>query len=124
MTRKDMADYLKHLQAKEDWLREQGQKEYAHEEDNAFANFERISARLPNVSREQVLLVYLLKHIDGIIAYVNNPNMEQRDEIEGRIGDARVYLALLGGMFADKDNTLPYDKTVEYPITDTADNYA
>lgn len=103
MTRQDMALVLQELQKQEDWLREQGQKEYAHEEDNAFANFERIANRFPNITREQVLVVYLLKHIDGIIEYVRNPTHEQRDSIYGRIGDARVYLALLFGMFKDRE---------------------
>ena len=62
--------------------RDDGQKEYARTDDNVFANFERVAKKLSNsdnrpdlskddpifskVSREKVLLVYLLKHIDGI----------------------------------------------------------
>ena len=74
----------------------QGQKEYAHDTENVFANFERVASNL-NVSREKALLVYLLKHIDGICSYVDGHKM-QRDNLKGRITDAIVYLCLLWGM--------------------------
>lgn len=74
-------------------LRQEGQKEYAHEDTNALANFERV-ASLTGISKEQVLLVYLQKHIDGISAYVKG-HKSQRESISGRINDAIVYLCLL-----------------------------
>tara|TARA_R110002051_G_scaffold324439_2_gene421700 strand:- start:142 stop:420 length:279 start_codon:yes stop_codon:yes gene_type:complete len=77
-------------------MRDAGQKEYAHTEDNVFANFERVS-ELTDVSREKVLLVYLLKHIDGISAYIKG-HQSQRESVNGRITDAIVYLLLLKGM--------------------------
>jgi hypothetical protein len=76
--------------------RDDGQKEYARDIDNVFANFERVGKYI-NVSREQVLMVYLLKHIDGIMAYING-HKSQREGVEGRITDAIVYLLLLRGM--------------------------
>lgn len=83
-------------------VRGQGQMEYAHRDDNAFANFERVAERL-GVSREQVLLVYLEKHLDGIHAYVKG-HKSQREDVRGRIKDAIVYLCLLRGMV--EQNTL------------------
>ena len=80
--------------------RDDGQKEYARDVDNVFANFERVGKYI-NVSREQVLMVYLLKHIDGIMAYING-HKSQREGVEGRITDAIVYLLLLRGM-VDED---------------------
>lgn len=77
-------------------LREAGQKEYAHRDDNAFANFERVSERL-GIYREQVLLVYLEKHLDGIHSWVKG-HRSQREDVRGRINDAVVYLCLLRGM--------------------------
>ena len=77
-------------------LRLAGAKEYAHREENSFANFERVGESL-GLSREAVLLVYLLKHIDGISAYVQG-HRSQREDIRGRINDAIVYLLLLRGM--------------------------
>ena len=76
--------------------RDAGQKEYAHSEDNVFANFERVAANL-NISREQALMVYLLKHVDGINAWVKG-HKSQREDVTGRIKDAIVYLCLLWGM--------------------------
>lgn len=108
MTRAEAAQVLKDLQDIEDRIREQAQKEYAHDEENAFANFERVAERIAcrecgaKITREQVLMVYLLKHVDGIIAHINGHEV-QREGIEGRIVDTRVYEALLAGMFREKD---------------------
>ena len=77
-------------------MRAAGQKEYARKKDNAFANFERVGENL-NVDRKKVLLVYLLKHIDGICAYVDG-HKSQREDVRGRITDVIVYLCLLWGM--------------------------
>jgi hypothetical protein len=79
--------------------RDAGQKEYAHDKDNVFANFERISKAL-NISREKVLMVYLLKHVDGIKEYINGYK-SQREDVTGRITDAIVYLMLLWAMNED-----------------------
>jgi len=80
--------------------RDEGQKEYAHTEENVFANFERVAAGL-DVSKEKVLMTYLLKHIDGINAWVKGHH-SQREDITGRIKDSIVYLCLLWGMADDK----------------------
>jgi hypothetical protein len=76
--------------------RDAGQKEYAQNQDNIFANFDRISNSL-SISREKVLMTYLLKHIDGISAYVKG-HKSQREDVTGRITDAIVYLMLLWAM--------------------------
>ena len=80
-------------------LREAGQKEYAQSIDNALANFERVAGHT-GVTREQVLLVYLSKHMDGIHSYVKG-HKSQRESVEGRINDAIVYLVLLRCMVED-----------------------
>ena len=82
-------------------IRLAGQKEYAHDEDNCFANFERI-AKLQDLSRETILMTYLFKHIDGIQSYVKG-HKSQREDVRGRIVDIIVYLTLLWGM-ADQDD--------------------
>tara|TARA_R100000008_G_scaffold86681_1_gene80866 strand:+ start:2233 stop:2664 length:432 start_codon:yes stop_codon:yes gene_type:complete len=79
--------------------RDEGQKEYAHTEDNVFANFERVAKSL-NTSKEKVLMVYLLKHIDGINSWING-HKSQREDVTGRIKDAIVYLCLLWGMTSE-----------------------
>jgi hypothetical protein len=81
-------------------MREAGQKEYARKTTNAFANFERVAEHIES-SREKVLMVYLLKHIDGISSFVNG-HESQREDVRGRITDAIVYLCLLWGMVESK----------------------
>ena len=80
--------------------RDDGQKEYARTEDNVFANFDRVADCL-NISIEKALMVYLLKHIDGINSYIEG-HESQREEISGRITDAIVYLFLLWAMIDGK----------------------
>ena len=48
-------------------------------------------------------MTYLLKHIDGISAFVNGYT-SQREDVRGRITDVIVYLCLLWGMIEDKEN--------------------
>jgi len=99
--------------------RDDGQKEYAQDDSNVFANFERVAKKLgdpasrPDIpkddpvfsrmTRERVLLVYLLKHIDGICAHVEG-HESQREDVRGRIKDALVYLMLLWAMIEDKES--------------------
>ena len=76
--------------------RDDGQKEYAHDEVNVFANFER-TARQLNTTREKVLMTFLMKHMDGIVAHING-HESQREDIRGRVKDAIVYLTLYWAM--------------------------
>lgn len=105
-------------------FRAAGQAEYAHAEENAMANFERVAERM-GLTREQTLLVYLEKHMDGIHSYVQG-HKSQREDVRGRIKDAIVYLTLLYGMVEDTETpSVPifkYERTanatrVEVPIT-------
>jgi hypothetical protein len=81
-------------------LRDGGQKEYAHRDENAFANFERVAERLC-LDRKQVLLVYLEKHLDGIHSFVQGYK-SQREDVRGRINDLIVYGCLLRGMIEEE----------------------
>ena len=96
--------------------RDEGQKEYAHTEENVFANFERVAENL-NISREQSLMVYLMKHMDGINAWIKG-HKSQREDVTGRIKDAIVYLCLLYGM-SEKAPVMdfPKPKIPEYQAT-------
>ena len=80
-------------------MREAGQKEYAHDLNNVFANFERTAGTL-SIKREKVLMTHFLKHIDGIMAHIDG-HKSQRESVTGRITDALVYLTLLWGMLDD-----------------------
>ena len=80
-------------------MREAGQKEYARKQSNAFANFERVADYIGS-SKEKVLMVYLLKHIDGISSFVNG-YQSQREDVRGRLTDIIVYCILMWGMVED-----------------------
>ena len=82
-------------------LREAGQKEYAHEEANAFANFEDDSAAV-GVSREATLSIFANKHWRGICAWIAG-HRSQRENVRGRINDMIVYLTLLRGMLDENE---------------------
>jgi hypothetical protein len=99
-TKDEVAVIMQDTFARLDKLREAGQKEYAHDEDNAFANFERVSNYL-GIDREKVLWTYLQKHLDGIVAFING-HRSQRESVHGRIDDAHVYLELLRAMIIDE----------------------
>lgn len=106
MTKAQMAELMRNVFEEEImYLREQGQDEYAHDEDNAFANFERIAEDL-GLKREEVLWVYAMKHRDGIASYIQG-HTSQREDVRGRINDLIVYLFLLRGMVEqNEDNYL------------------
>ena len=102
MTYKDMQKVVRRQLKQVLKIRDAGQKEYARTQDNVFANFERVSS-FTGVTREQSLMTYLLKHIDGIMAHING-HKSQREDVSGRITDAIVYLLLLQGMIDDGQN--------------------
>ena len=102
MTQKEMEILIKEIFLKIQETREAGQKEYARKNSNAFANFERIASNL-DIKREEVLLVYLLKHIDGICSFVKGYK-SQREDVRGRITDVIVYLCLLWGMVNETES--------------------
>ena len=79
----------------------EGQKEYAMDEDNVFANFERI-AEQTSFDKKMVLWIYLMKHIDGICSYIKG-HRSQREEVQGRLTDAIVYLCILWGMIESEE---------------------
>tara|TARA_R110002020_G_scaffold253235_1_gene466976 strand:- start:235 stop:639 length:405 start_codon:yes stop_codon:yes gene_type:complete len=86
-----------------------GSKEYANDNHNIFANFERVADRL-DLSKQEALIVYLLKHIDGIISHVKG-HKSQREDVRGRITDAIVYLCILWAM-EESDNLAGIDEDV------------
>ena len=73
-----------------------GSQEYAMNQSNVFANFERIAEQTGS-DREMVLWIYLMKHIDGIASYLKG-HKSQREDVTGRLTDAIVYLCILWGM--------------------------
>ena len=88
--------------------RKSGGDEYARDNDNIFANFERVAEKLGS-SVEDVIMTYTLKHIDGIVSHVNG-EISQREDVRGRITDVIVYLSLFWAYLV-KDEDL--DKEIE-----------
>ena len=82
-------------------MRDEGQKEYARTSDDVFANFNRISS-YTGVPSDKVIMTYLMKHLDGINAYLNG-HKSQREDVRGRITDIIVYLCLLWGMVEEDE---------------------
>jgi hypothetical protein len=105
MKRDEMAQLMEQIFEELRATRAAGQREYAHSEDDAFDNFERTAA-MAGTDRERVLLVFLLKHIDGIASYVKG-HRSQREDVRGRIKDAIVYLCLLWGMVEEAQANTP-----------------
>jgi hypothetical protein len=70
-------------------------KEYAQGDDR-LDNFKRFAKEI-GITPEQVLWVYLKKHLDSIAYYVKYGKLES-ESLESRILDARVYLSLLLGL--------------------------
>jgi hypothetical protein len=82
-------------------MRDSGQKEYARNGNDVHANFKRVGNYL-NLPAEKALMVYLLKHIDGIAAYIDG-HKSQRETVSGRIIDAIVYLFLLYELIGEEN---------------------
>lgn len=82
-------------------VRFQAQQEYA-ETDNVFQNFEETAERL-GISREEVLYVFLDKHLRGVARWIRGVK-DQRDAVEGRIIDAINYLIILYAMIRDEED--------------------
>ena len=76
-----------------DKLRKGGQKEYAQDVKNVFANFQRVADDI-DVTIDKAIWVYMRKHIDGIKSHIKG-HRSQREPIGGRIGDLIIYLKLL-----------------------------
>ena len=115
MTFEDYQNFIQKTRSKRHEHSDAKGEAYAHSEDR-FDNFNRIAGYL-DLSREQVLLVYLMKHIDGIISGVNY-NKDGGEGIPSRIDDAIVYLELLQGMLQENS-----DNELEFLFSSTENNH-
>jgi len=93
-------------------LREAGQKEYAHDESSIFRNFKQTGQDI-QLEKEKVLWIFLKKHLDGILSWING-HKSQREDVSGRINDAIVYLCILKAMADEnKANQMSLSDLVE-----------
>tara|TARA_R110002020_G_scaffold242351_2_gene455694 strand:+ start:279 stop:614 length:336 start_codon:yes stop_codon:yes gene_type:complete len=103
MNKHEMNSLMKRIDNIVNQTRDDGQSEYARDFDNVFANFERV-ASFTGISREKVLLTYMIKHIDGLCAYADGHH-SQREDVRGRLTDIQVYCRLFWGMIEENVNT-------------------
>jgi len=103
MTHKEMHKLMDTILENVISIRDEGQKEYAHDDQDVFANFNRV-ANLLEIDKKKVLMTYTLKHVDGIAAYVKG-HKSQREDVTGRITDCIVYLMLLWGMIEEENGS-------------------
>jgi hypothetical protein len=96
-------------------LRNSGQKEYAHEVENALRNFEQTGRDL-ELPREKILWIFTKKHSDGVLAWING-HRSQRENVRGRINDMIVYLVLLRCMVEDDERSVALADRRERPET-------
>ena len=101
MKHEEMLSLIRGIFNKVDSIHTEGQKEYAMNENNVFANFQRITNQT-NIDQKMVLWIYLMKHIDGIASYIKG-HKSQRENVRGRLTDAIVYLCILWGMIAEEE---------------------
>mgnify|MGYP003132547758 CR=1 FL=1 len=109
MTHKQMHKLMDDILKEVISTRDEGQKEYAHDNRDVFANFNRVGSLLDE-DRKKVLMTYMLKHVDGIAAYIKG-HKSQREDVRGRITDCIVYLMLLWGMIEEEDGFMLRKKT-------------
>lgn len=101
MTFDDFATFQKELFDAAAGMSSTKGKEYSNGEDR-FGNFVRLANRL-GIKREQVLYVYLTKHLDGIESRIVRGHILSSESTYGRILDAITYLTLLAGMLEEDE---------------------
>lgn len=111
MTKQELGEVFEQVYAEIMELREAGQNEYAHHDGNAFRNFEMVGDLL-NLDREEVLMVYALKHVFGIVSHVNG-HTSQREDVRGRIKDLIVYMMIL---YAMQQEDATEDEDIEFSL--------
>ena len=102
MLKSEMQSLMTEIMNKITVTRDARQKEYARDVDNVFANFERV-ASFVGVNREKALLTYMIKHVDGLCAYVDGHH-SQREDVRGRLTDIIVYCFLMWGMVEENES--------------------
>jgi hypothetical protein len=70
------------------------------------ANF-RTGAEFFGISPEQVLGVYLHKHVAAVFSYIKTGGQSESEPIEGRITDVINYCLLLSKLVAEKKRAAP-----------------
>lgn len=101
-------------------------KEYAYSEQDRFQNFNEI-AKMLEIPRAKVAMVYTMKHIFSLISYVNKNREFSDEKISSRIADIIIYMTLIEGMIfedrnADASSIPQFDpsKVMKFEASDSA----
>lgn len=100
MTLEELKDLHKDIVDKETNILLTKGKEYCITEDRL--KFFKDYANKLGITPEKVCAIFLLKHFNSIISYVNSGKNLSDENIESRILDARNYLLLLLALSCDK----------------------
>jgi hypothetical protein len=84
--------------------------------DDQLANFKRGAEEI-GISKEQILLIFLNKHMDSIKHWVKYPEISTSEPITGRIDDAILYLLLLKAMVEEGQGSI-YNFITGDPLDD------
>ncbi len=109
MTFEEFDKLLLKMSAEENNIRNTKAVEYT--QGDRLDNFKRIAVEL-GITPQQVLWVYLKKHMDSIANYIKTGAVLS-EPIEGRIMDARVYLSLLRGLIEEEKERLIINATIK-----------
>jgi len=101
MTNDEFYQILKKMVLEEEDIMVKKGHEYCEGNDDKLHNFKDVAERT-GLTPIQVWQVYFLKHISSITNYVKDGVEASNEPIEGRIMDARNYLALLRGLIEEQ----------------------
>jgi hypothetical protein len=73
--------------------------------EDVLANFKRVGAS-SGMTPAQCCLVYMLKHVDSVSAFIKNPDIPQAESILGRFADLHNYVCLCLALLAEENEEL------------------
>ena len=104
MTNKDFYELLEIMHKEETEIMVSKGKEYTVSSDDKLENF-KTGAKVYGVDPKVVLGIFMDKHMASIRNYIKTGVEASTEPIEGRIMDARNYLALLRGLITEQKGT-------------------
>lgn len=93
------SDYLLGLSRE---VRDKKRPDYTLGSENVLRNFDSISEDL-DLPPEKILWVYMKKHLDALLSYVNEPGLKHSEPVELRFADSINYMLLLFSILRRRD---------------------
>jgi len=87
---------------------------------DVLTNFKTVAQRT-GLTPEHVIMVYMLKHIDAICSFLQDPNIPQAEDMKGRWADAVNYLKLSWALVQEKADIDSEETTVVSESKDKED---